>query len=177
MTVKKTVVQKTIALPKSMAEAQANAKEKPQTTSPVHKHSSSEVLAETKEVPALAETFDLPKLKFVLSEIIEDFKSNHKNLEITVLKQDIKLEGERIIFQLNGEIQEEIFHKLKPELLGILRRKLNNYSIALAAALVEEDEESNAQRLYTNTDKLRFLLQKSPALGELQKRFGLETDF
>lgn len=125
----------------------------------------------------MAETFDLAKLNYVLSEIIEDFKSNHKNLEITVLKQQVRLEDEKIIFELNGEIQEEIFQKLRPELLGMLRRKLNNYSISLAAEMAEEDEESNAQRLYTNTDKLRFLLQKSPALGELQKRFGLETDF
>lgn len=175
MTVKKTVVQKTIAIPKSIAEAQGIAKEKPQSS--IVQSQEVEVRSEVKEAPALAETFDLSKLKYVLSEIIEDFKSNHKNLEITVLKQDVILAGEKIVFQLNGEIQEEIFQKLKPELLGILRRKLNNYSISLAAELVEEDEESSAQRLYTNSDKLRFLLQKSPALGELQKRFGLETDF
>lgn len=151
------------------------AKDKPQTTeagSPIVSET-----VETKEAPLLAETFDLSKLKYVLTEIIEDFKSNHKNLEITVLKQEVKLTGEQIIFRLNGEIQEEIFQKLKPELLGILRRKLNNYSISISAELIEEEEESNAQRLYTNSDKLRFLLQKSPALGAFQKRFGLETDF
>ncbi|MGY6522236.1 MAG: DNA polymerase III subunit gamma/tau [Mongoliitalea sp.] len=175
MTVKKTVVQKTIAIPKSIADAQVIANENPQSTTVAT--SEEDIKNEVKEAPALAETFDLPKLNYVLSEIIEDFKSNHKNLEITVLKQEVKLDGEKIIFQLNGEIQEEIFQKLRPELLGILRRKLNNYSISLAAELVEEDEESSAQRLYTNSDKLRFLLQKSPALGELQKRFGLETDF
>lgn len=124
----------------------------------------------------LAELFDLPKLKWVLKEIIEEFKKDHKNLEITVLKQPVELAGENIIFKLVGDIQQEIFHKMRPELLGILRRKLNNYSISLESVVTEEPA-SGERKLYTSTDKLKYLLEKSPALMELQKRFGLETDF
>lgn len=115
-------------------------------------------------------------MRNVIQEIIEDLKSNHKTLEGTVLKQSFILEGETITFHLNGEIQQDIFFKIKNDILGILRRKLNNYSIHLECE-IKEDDESNKRKLYTSTDKLHYLLDKSPALAELKKRFGLETDF
>lgn len=124
----------------------------------------------------LAEIFDLAKLKSEINEIIEDYKSQHRSLEMTVLKQPVVLENETIIFQLNGEIQEGIFQKIKPDILQILRRKLNNYSIHLDA-IIKEDENDGKRKLYTSTDKLNYLLEKSPALKDLKQRFGLETDF
>jgi hypothetical protein len=124
----------------------------------------------------LAEIFDYDKLKSVIQEIIEDLKSQHKTLEMTVFKQSFTLEGETITFHLNGDIQQDIFLKIKNDILGILRRKLNNYSIHLESEIKEDDERSK-KKLYTSTDKLHYLLEKSPALAELKKRFGLETDF
>lgn len=115
-------------------------------------------------------------MKHVIGEIIEELKSHHKTLEVTVLKQPFVLEGETITFHLNGEIQQDIFLKIKNDILGTLRRKLNNYSIHLESE-IKEEEESSARKLYTSTDKLHYLLEKSPALGELKRRFGLETDF
>jgi DNA polymerase-3 subunit gamma/tau len=130
----------------------------------------------TKPSEQLAEIFDLAKLKFEISEIIEDYKLHHRSLEMTVLKQPVVLENETIIFQLNGEIQEGIFQKIKPDILQILRRKLNNYSIHLEA-VIKEEENDGKRKLYTSTDKLNYLLEKSPALKDLKQRFGLETDF
>jgi hypothetical protein len=70
----------------------------------------------------------------------------------------------------------EVFQKAKPIILGLLREKLKNNLLVLEAVEVEEEDESS-MRLYTSTDKLNHLKKKSPALSELQKRFGLETDF
>lgn len=111
-----------------------------------------------------------------MQEVIGQYKDQHKNLEVTVLKQPLLLEKETITFQLNGEIQQDIFHKIKPEVLQVLRRKLNNYSVSLEAIIVEEAVDGK-KKLYTSSDKLQFLREKSPALAELQRRFGLETDF
>ncbi|WP_373496086.1 hypothetical protein [Aquiflexum sp.] len=111
----------------------------------------------------------------VLFEITEDYKTNHKNLEVTVLKQEFVLEGETITFHLNGELQQDIFQKIKADVLGLLRRKLNNYSIHIQSEIKEEAE--GKKKLYTSTDKLQYLKGKSPALAELQRRFQLETDF
>jgi DNA polymerase-3 subunit gamma/tau len=127
--------------------------------------------------PQLAEEFDLQKLNSILQEIILNYKEQHKNLETTVLKQPVELKGETITFKLNGEIQQDIFQKIKPEVFQLLRRKLNNYSIHLESVIVEEEAGDGKKKLYTSTDKLQYLKEKSPALVELQKRFGLETDF
>ncbi|WP_304516938.1 DNA polymerase III subunit gamma/tau [Cecembia rubra] len=126
--------------------------------------------------PPLAEEFDLVKLNKVLQDIIANYKEQHKNLEVTVLKQPVELSGETITFKLNGEIQQDIFYKIKPEVFQLLRRKLNNYSIHLESVIAEEATDEK-KKLYTSSDKLRYLKEKSPALTELQRRFGLETDF
>lgn len=124
----------------------------------------------------LAELFDEGKLKNVLFEIVEEYKSSHKNLEVTVLKQPYRLEDENITFLLNGEIQLDIFNKNRFEVLNLLRRKLNNYTISIEAQ-IQEDAVPEGLKLYTSSDKLNYLLEKHGALKELQKKFGLETDF
>lgn len=126
--------------------------------------------------PQLAEEFDLQKLNSILQEIIFTYKEQHKNLETTVLKQPVELTGETITFKLSSEIQQDIFQKIKPEFFQQLKRKLNNFSIQLESVIVE-DVIAGKNKLYTSTDKLQYLKEKSPALIELQKRFGLETDF
>ena len=124
----------------------------------------------------MAELFDLTKLQEVLFEIAEEYRSNHKNLELTVLKQPVSLDNETVTFHLNGEIQQDIFLKIKTDILSKLRRKLNNYSIHIEQE-IKEEELDGKRKLYTSSDKLSYLIEKSPALIELQKRFGLETDF
>jgi hypothetical protein len=126
--------------------------------------------------PTLAEIFDLPKLQQVLFEIAEEYRSNHKNLELTVLKQPVSLDNETVTFHLNGELQQDIFLKIKTDILSKLRRKLNNYSIHIEQE-IKEEELDGKRKLYTSSDKLSYLREKSPVLIDLQKRFGLETDF
>ncbi|SIT12756.1 hypothetical protein [Belliella pelovolcani] len=108
--------------------------------------------------------------------MVEEFKSNHKNLEVTVFKQPFRLDGEQITFLLNGEIQEEIFGKIRGEVQQLLRRKLNNYSVSILSE-IHEEAVPEGKRLYTSTDKLNYLLEKHAPLRELQRKFGLETDF
>lgn len=79
-------------------------------------------------------------------------------------------------FFLNGELQEHRFAQLRPELVGVFRRKLENDFVEIDFE-VKEDAVSEEAKLYTSSDKLAYLTKKSPALKELQKRFGLETDF
>ncbi|WP_200974178.1 DNA polymerase III subunit gamma/tau [Echinicola sp. 20G] len=120
--------------------------------------------------------FDQGKFGAVLEDIIALFKSQKKHLECTVLKQPYQVNGNQINFFLNGELQEHLFAKLRPELIGIVKKKLQNDLVELDFE-VKEDAVSEEKKLYTSTDKLAYLTKKSPALKELQKRFGLETDF
>lgn len=172
--IKKTPVQKTVAIPGSMNAAKKLVLEKPKEV----QEAVSEIKEDPRPVkqPQLAEEFDLEKLQHVLEGVIDQFRKQHKNLEVTVLKQPVFLEKETVTFKLNGEIQQDIFHKIKPEVLQVIRRKLNNYSVTMEAVIVEEEVDGQ-KKLYTSTDKLQYLKEKSPALSELQRRFGLETDF
>jgi hypothetical protein len=163
-----------VAIPSSLAAAKKIIQDKPEQI--VENEVFNELELPHSKETQLAEEFDLQKLQQILVEIMEDYKSHHKNLEGTVLKQPVSLENETITFHLNGEIQQDIFLKIKPEVLNILRRKLNNYSIHIQQE-IKEEESNGKRKLYTSTDKLLFLKEKSPALVELQKRFGLETDF
>ncbi|EPA00262.1 hypothetical protein A33Q_0133 [Indibacter alkaliphilus LW1] len=116
-------------------------------------------------------------MKNALFELADSFRIQNRSLESTILKQPFRLGESKITFKLIGEIQEDIFQKIRPEVLKLLRSKLNNDSVQIDFEITEETEDPSVRKLYTNTDKLMFLLEKSPALKELQKRFGLETDF
>lgn len=143
---------------------------------PISPTQQEEIVQVKEEVNQLAELFDEAKLKNILLDMVEQYKANHKNLEVTVLKQPYKLEGEKITFLLNGDIQQDIFIKNRPEVLNTLRRKLNNYNISIHC-LIQEEAVSGGKKLYTSSDKLNYLLEKHAALGELQKKFGLKKDF
>ncbi|MDO9554626.1 DNA polymerase III subunit gamma/tau [Rhodonellum sp.] len=123
-----------------------------------------------------SDTFDLTRVKEVVAEILLEFKADHKNLEMTVLKQPFEIVDNTILFILNGEIQKDVFLKIKPEFVGLLRQKLKNTQVRLDLEL-RENIADDTPKLYTSTDKLNFLKGKSGAFRDLQNRFGLETDF
>jgi len=131
---------------------------------------------EVEETAQTEEDFDFHKVQGVVNDIIYDYKEQGKSMELAVLKQPFELKGDIVTFQLSGEIQKDIFNKAKPDILKFLRKKINNYTIDLNFQ-INAEAVSPGRKLYTSTDKLTYLREKSPALKELQKRFGLETDF
>lgn len=120
--------------------------------------------------------FDKEKLSNVLVGIIQSFKEEHRNLEAVALNQPFELEGEKAVFHLVSDIQAGIFQKIKQEITTELRRKLNNYNLQIEFE-VREEVKDDKKRLYTSTDKLHYLREKSDLLDELLNRFKLETDF
>lgn len=120
--------------------------------------------------------FDKEKLSNVLVGIIQTFKEEHRNLEAVALNQPFELEGEKAVFHLVSDIQAGIFQKIKQEITTELRRKLNNYNLQIEFE-VREEVKDDKKRLYTSTDKLHYLREKSDLLVELLNRFKLETDF
>ncbi|TVP52903.1 MAG: DNA polymerase III subunit gamma/tau [Mongoliibacter sp.] len=162
-------------MPTSLSAAKKNVEEK-RSAPPSTENIPTPTVEKEPEVLG-TDDIDKNKIQDALDEIIEEFKTKGKSLEITVLKQPFILEDQKIKFKLMGEIQEDVFQKMKPELLKQLRQKLNNATLLVHAEITEETDDPSVRKLYTNSDKFSFLLEKSPALKELQKRFGLETDF
>jgi len=64
---------------------------------------------------------------------------------------------------------------MRIELGSFLREKLGNNLITVSSEMkmVEDDKK----KLYTNRDKLDFLMTKNPILKEMKDRLGLDTDF
>tara|TARA_R110000737_G_C14615823_1_gene491875 strand:+ start:3909 stop:4298 length:390 start_codon:yes stop_codon:yes gene_type:complete len=119
---------------------------------------------------------NLDTIKGVFEEILEDFKKDHKNMEMALLNQPFELRNREVVFMLSSGLHEDLFPKLKPELTGILRRKLRQPDVEVTFEITEQAVDP-LKNLYTSREKLTYLMEKSPALKELKKRFGLEADF
>jgi len=122
------------------------------------------------------EPFNAGKVQAVLEDIIYTFKEQGKNMEISILRQPFDVSSEKVVFFLSGEIQKDLFSKIRQEVTLLMREGLKNHGVDLGFE-IKEDAVSPSKKLYTSSDKLNYLREKSPALKELQQRFGLETDF
>ncbi|MFC4871410.1 DNA polymerase III subunit gamma/tau [Negadavirga shengliensis] len=170
----KSEVKKTLSIPSSITAVRKQMAAKPKLTEEALPEAPAEETEPIKESKTLPLTED--SLKNALEEVILAFKANHKNLEVAVLKQPYEIHESQVVFILSGGLQEDIFIKVKPELTGMLRKKLQHAALEVAFE-IREEEVDPAKNLYTSREKLTYLLDKSPALKELQRRFGLETDF
>jgi len=144
------------------------------------------------EVPQVAEQVEEPSytattaaqeisltqelLNQAIFSIQEVFRTANRNLELTILDQEIKVQNGEITLQVSGSIQEDIAQKMKPELMGLVRKFTGATSFAISIVQQEEAVDEKG-KLYTSTDKLKFLREKHPALMELQRKFDLDVDF
>lgn len=106
----------------------------------------------------------------------ELFRNANRNLELTILDQEIRLQNGEITLQVIGSIQEDIAQKMKPELVGLIRKFTGATSFTISVVQQKEQVDDKG-KLYTSTDKLKFLREKHPALMELQRKFDLDVDF
>lgn len=78
---------------------------------------------------------------------------------------------EHIIVLTENKIQEIHLQDESIELLTFLRKSLKNYGVEIAA---QQAERKHIQRLYTNTEKYQYLVDKNPKLDEMRRRFNLD---
>lgn len=115
-------------------------------------------------------------LNQAIFSIRDVYRTANKNLELTLLDQDIQVQDGEMILLVTGSIQEDIALKMKPELTGLVRKFTGASTFSIT--LVQQEEIPNEKgKLYTSTDKLKFLREKHPALMELQRKFDLDVDF
>jgi DNA polymerase-3 subunit gamma/tau len=73
-----------------------------------------------------------------------------------------------------SKAMEETINEDKMNLLGFLRKELNNYSIQINLVLTAAEEKTN---LYTATDRYKWLLEKNPNLNKFRQAFDLDIGF
>ena len=174
-TAKKATVKTTITIPTSLSQTKKLVEEKAkQSVEPkvVLTQENVEVKPSKSSVVLTQQLLDAH-----IFSIQEHFRNADKKFELAILDQPIEVRsGGEIALKVAGSVQEEIANKMKPELLGLIRKLTNASQLSIA---VEQAEEvlSDKPNLYTNSDKLRYLRDKHPALAELQRKFGLDVDF
>ena len=88
---------------------------------------------------------------------------------------EIDLEAEQIVLLFVNRVQLDNFEDLKTDLLFYLRQNLSNADVTIKAKL--KSMKSDAKRLYTDQDKLQYLIEKNPIVKELKDRLGLDVDY
>lgn len=81
------------------------------------------------------------------------------------------LEGTNIIVAVENIALESTLNVEKVELLNFLRTSLKNFDLQIVAKRVESKQ---GDRIYTNKDKYKYLVEKNPQLDEFRKRFNLD---
>ena len=80
-----------------------------------------------------------------------------------------------VIVLLNSEAQRDNFDKkIKSELVGYIQNATGLSTVEIITEVSESAQ--NGKKIYTEQDKLEFLVRKNPELGKLKSRFNLDFD-
>ncbi|MBN8826287.1 MULTISPECIES: DNA polymerase III subunit gamma/tau [unclassified Spirosoma] len=101
-------------------------------------------------------------------------QQNDITSEQVVLNRDLVLDGTTIRITLDNTLQVDFLTELKPELLGYLRRELQNSQIQIEHQVVIQEVK---KMIYSSQDKYNYMAEKNPALHELRKVLNLEVDY
>lgn len=96
--------------------------------------------------------------------------------EYAVLNRDIIWDehSATLILQLDNDLQQSSFNKLKPELTQYFKELYGLKSLKTEIEIVEKEDTS--PKLYTSRDKYEHLTKQNPLLIDFVKRLGLELE-
>lgn len=105
----------------------------------------------------------------------QKIKAQGRDSEFNVLTQEITLKQDHVVeVKLKSTIQQDILERFRIDLTQYLRQKLQNSKINIKAHVLPHEE---SKMIYTAKEKFEHLAQKNPAVRNLQKKLGLDTDF
>jgi len=116
---------------------------------------------------------DLEQLRKVWNEFAELRKN--QLAEYQLLKRGYVFKENKLSITLDNPIEEQFLQGIRSPLIAYLRDKMSN-SLLLVVGIMREEEASRPM-IYTNKEKFDYLLDKNPALKDLQQRFGLDADY
>ncbi|MFO7933741.1 MAG: DNA polymerase III subunit gamma/tau [Bacteroidales bacterium] len=89
-------------------------------------------------------------------------------------RPEIRTDG-TVRLQLNTEAQRDHFTRnIRPALLQFIQDALGVSHLEIYTEVAKN--EQNGKRIYTDQDKLDYLMKKNPELGQLKSRFNLDFD-
>jgi DNA polymerase-3 subunit gamma/tau len=119
----------------------------------------------------------LEELQSEWTQMANNFKSANLINKYVMMNRPIHVIGNTIHISFENEVQMQQFNEnIRLELLTTLRNKLKNHLIDIELNSVEP-EKNDKKKLYTQSDKYNFLVEKHPVISELKQRFGLDHEF
>ena len=143
--------------------------------------SSEQAAAKGKEQNAInsnqaSEKFSQEVLESTWIKYATELKTKGKtSYGVALLSKTPVLKEESVIeFSITSKTMEETINEDKMNLLGFLRKELNNYSIMINLVMTTSEEKTN---LYTATDRYKRLLEKYPDLSKFRQAFDLDIGY
>jgi len=107
---------------------------------------------------------------------IESLKNESSRMYNALKTQNVKVDTNvtaiKLVFRNNALISE-FKNNYKSGLLAFLRKNIHNNSLEIQEELLKE-EVTNSAKYYTDLDKLRYMIEKNPAMKKLKKDFNLD---
>lgn len=101
-------------------------------------------------------------------------KEMGKDSEFSILNQTPLLQDNLVEIKLTSSLQEDMFEKMKADLMDYLRNTLSNFGIQVKTVLVED---TSSRKPYTQSDRYAYMASKNPLLNKLREKLGLDPDF
>ena len=121
--------------------------------------------------------FNEADLKVYWNKIAEKFQKNHDINKYVLMNREWNLEENTIHLSLESEVQKNQFNEsIRYDLLENIRNHFKNHLIDIQIE-VEKFEENSSNNLYTQSDKMDYLIEQYPVLSEFKKKFGLDPDY
>jgi DNA polymerase-3 subunit gamma/tau len=70
---------------------------------------------------------------------------------------------------------DEFKQNIKPSLIANLRKSLKNDHLEIREVMQDEEHQTD-KKYYTDTDKLKYMMEKNPALQKLRQEFNLDLE-
>jgi DNA polymerase III subunit gamma/tau len=119
-----------------------------------------------------ASEFHFSSFLAIWERLAEEIKEESLSLYVAMTKSQPRLLSDnQVEVILDNTIQEEALQEKKQELLGQIRKELNNYSIQLLTLVKETEHQTIA---YLPADKFKKLSDKNPSVNSLQKELDLD---
>ena len=123
-----------------------------------------------KEINTFSEENLLKKLSDFCNILKKDKRVNlHSTLKST---QPKLMDNHLIVFKLNSNSQKKEIEETKVELLGFLKRELKNDLIEIKIEIIKKESK---ELLYTDQEKLNYMVKKKPELQSIIN--SLDLDF
>jgi DNA polymerase-3 subunit gamma/tau len=120
-----------------------------------------------------ADDFSQPDLESGWNEAADNFSDDGSVYSVLRKNKPVKSGDFVIEFTVDNNYQKKVLEEKSADILPILRKKLNNYSLRLNINVVENTIEAKA---YTAAEKFNKMAEKNPSLKSLKDQLGLEID-